>query len=108
VSKKDRAEAAPEPPKPQGPLGPWRLSISVLVAPGFTGMPLWQTAQTGVGLDMALLRSFGVAFITWIATGRLNKLLATEATDDDATDEDAGPAHDEPTGEHPVHQPSAG
>lgn len=108
MSKKDRAEAAPEPPKPQGPLGPWRLSISVLVALGFTGMPLWQTAQTGVGLDMALLRSFGVAFITWIATGRLNKLLATDETDEDETDEHAGGAHDEPTGEHPVHQPSAG
>jgi hypothetical protein len=106
VSKKDRADAAPAPPPPQGPLGPWRLSISVLVALGFTGMPLWQTAQTGVGLDMALLRSFGVAFITWIATGRLNKMLASDV--DDAAPPDESDPSNEPTGEHPVTQPSAG
>jgi hypothetical protein len=106
VSKKDSAESAPKAPKPQGPLGPWRLSISVLVALGFTGMPLWQTAQTGVGLDMALLRSFGVAFITWIATGRLNRMLVTEDTPDEVESE--VDVHDEPTGEHPVTQPTAG
>ncbi len=107
MSKKDRAEGESAEARPQGPLGPWRLSISVLVALGFTGMPLWQTAQTGIGVDMALLRSFGVAFITWIATGRLNRMLATDGIDEtDGSDDTAEPIGDghEPT----LHQPSAG
>lgn len=60
---------------PSGPLGPWRLSLSIIVAAAFTGMPLSDAATTGDGLDLALLRSFGVAFLTWIAVGRVNRML---------------------------------
>lgn len=59
-----------------GPLGPWRLSIAVLVAALTTGAPLYRAVLTGLDLDMALGRSFGVAFLTWIVLGSINKMLA--------------------------------
>lgn len=61
---------------PKGPLGPWKLSIAIVVSALFTGMALFDAATTGIGVDMALLRSFGVAFLTWIAVGILNRVLA--------------------------------
>jgi hypothetical protein len=74
---------------PRGPLGPWRLSLAVAAAAVFTGMPLLDAAQTGLGLDMALARSFGVAFLVWIASGWVNKMLAAAMpTDDDDLDTD--------------------
>lgn len=62
--------------RPPGPLGPWRLSLSILATAAFTGLPLLQAAATGVGLDMALVRSFGVAFLCWIALGSATRMLA--------------------------------
>jgi hypothetical protein len=59
-----------------GPLGPWRLSIAVLVAVLTSGMTLYHAASTGVGMDMALGRSFAIAFVTWIVLGNINKMLA--------------------------------
>lgn len=58
-----------------GPLAPWRLTIAVATSAVFTGMPLFDAATAGVGVDMALLRSFGVAFLTWVAVGALNRAL---------------------------------
>ncbi|MEX1107062.1 MAG: hypothetical protein WEB78_12760 [Ilumatobacteraceae bacterium] len=58
-----------------GPLGPWRLAIAIGTSAAFTGMPLVDAATTGVDIDMALLRSLGVAFLTWISVGALNKAL---------------------------------
>lgn len=72
VSKRD----ADRPVKPGGPLGPWRLSLSIVATMAFTGMPLSRAATTGVGLDSALLRSFVVAFFTWIALSSINRVLA--------------------------------
>jgi hypothetical protein len=74
------------PGRPGGPLGPWRLSLSIVVAALFTGMPLSRAASTGIGLDSALLRSFVVAFFTWIALSSINRVLAdaTAAADRDA------------------------
>ena len=74
------------PVRPGGPLGPWRLSLSIVVAAVFTGMPLSRAASTGIGLDGALLRSFVVAFFTWIALSSINRVLAdaTAAVDRDA------------------------
>jgi hypothetical protein len=60
-----------------GPLGPWRLSIAVLVTALTSGSALFRSATTGVGVDMALGRSFGIAFVTWIVLGSINKMLAT-------------------------------
>jgi hypothetical protein len=82
VSKRD----ADRPERPGGPLGPWRLSLSIIVSAAFTGMHLSRAATTGVGLDMALVRSFAVAFLTWIALSSINRVLgeATAAADRDA------------------------
>ncbi len=69
-----------------GPLAPWKLSISVGASAALTGSSLYDAALTGVALDMALMRSFGVAFSVWIAVGFVNKVLrqALEAVDVDA------------------------
>jgi hypothetical protein len=58
-----------------GPLAPWKLSIAVAVSAAFTGLALYDAAMTGIGVDMALLRSFGVAFGVWIAVGLVNRVL---------------------------------
>jgi hypothetical protein len=58
-----------------GPLAPWRLSIAVAVSAAFTGLDLYDAAMTGVGVDMTLIRSFGVAFVVWIAVGFVNRVL---------------------------------
>jgi hypothetical protein len=63
------------PPLDPGPLAPWKLSIAVAVSAAFTGIALYDAAMTGVGIDMALIRSFGVAFATWIAVGFVNRVL---------------------------------
>ena len=65
-----------------GPLAPWRLVLVVALAAVTTGMPLMHAAQTGVGLDMALLRSFGIAFLAWVALGRINRVLGRAAADE--------------------------
>jgi hypothetical protein len=52
------------------------LSLSIVATTLFTGMPLSRAATTGVGLDLALLRSFVVAFFTWIALSMINRVLA--------------------------------
>ena len=58
-----------------GPLAPWRLSLVVALAAATTGMPLLRAASSGEQLDYALLRSFGIAFLAWIALGKINKVL---------------------------------
>ncbi|MFN6121799.1 MAG: hypothetical protein ACK5CE_19500 [Actinomycetes bacterium] len=79
---------ATPPPNP-GPLAPWRLSIAVAVSALLTGSDRWDAAMTGVAVDMALLRSFGVAFMLWIATGFVNRILvqAQRAADAEAAAE---------------------
>ena len=76
-SDEDEAIEAVEVQKHPGPLGPWKLSISVAVSAAFTGLPLYDAVVTGVGTDMALLRSFGVGFLTWIAASSVNRVVAT-------------------------------
>jgi hypothetical protein len=71
VSRRERAH------RPAGPLGPWKLSLSVVVAAACTGMPLTRAATSGVGLDMALARSFGAGFLTWIVVGSVNRVIAS-------------------------------
>jgi len=81
-SKADPAEAAAETvPVAPGPLAPWRLALVVALAAATTGMPLLDAAKTGVGLDLALLRSFGIAFLGWIALGRINHVLRQASAD---------------------------
>jgi hypothetical protein len=92
------------PPPDPGPLAPWRLSIAVAVSALLTGSDLWDAAMTGVAVDMALLRSFGVAFVPWIATGFVNRILvqAQHAADAEAAaeaDAEARERADEPAPE---------
>lgn len=61
--------------RPPGPLAPWRLSIVVAVSAITTGQALLDAAQTGIQLDLALMRSFGVAFVLWIVLGKINRVL---------------------------------
>jgi hypothetical protein len=58
-----------------GPLGPWRLSIAVVIAAITSGMALYRATATGVAIDLALGRSFGIAFVTWIVLGSISKML---------------------------------
>lgn len=52
------------------------MSIAVAVSAAFTGLDLYGAAMTGtIGIDMALIRSFGVAFAVWIAVGFVNRVL---------------------------------
>jgi len=67
--------AASVAPPPPGPLAPWKLSIAIAASAALTGLALYDAAMTGVGVDMALLRSFGAAFFVWIAIGFVNKVL---------------------------------
>ena len=83
--------AASTPPRPPGPLAPWKLSISVAASAALTGMPLTDAAMSGIGIDMALLRSFGTAFFVWIAVGFVNKVLL-QAEAKAATDAQPTPA----------------
>lgn len=80
-----------------GPLGPWRFSIAVLVAALTTGMSLYRAAIAGAGLDMAFVRSFGVAFFTWIVLGSINKMLALADARGSAADALQEDVEDEPS-----------
>jgi len=80
------SKRADRPVRPSGPLGPWRLCLSIVASMAFPGMPLSRAATTGVGLDMALIRSFAVAFFTWIALSIINRMLGEAAA---AVDRDA-------------------
>ncbi len=69
--KKGKEETLP------GPLAPWRMAIAVSVSALLTGSPLMEAATSGVEIDFALLRTFGVGFIVWIALGMINKMLVS-------------------------------
>jgi hypothetical protein len=71
-----------------GPLAPWRFSIAILVSAVTTGMTLYRAAASGIDLDMALVRSFGVYFLTWIVLGSINKMLAIAESKDAAAADD--------------------
>ena len=81
---KPKGEAIPR--RRLGPLGPWRLALAITAAAVFTGLPLFDAATTGVGADMALLRSLGVALLTWVAVGALNRALINIPDAADAVD----------------------
>lgn len=75
------ADVAGEVTVSAGFLAQWRLVLVIAVAGVTTGSPLVNAASTGVGLDMALLRSFGIAFVTWVALGKINNVLGQAAVD---------------------------
>jgi hypothetical protein len=94
------AAARPDP----GPLAPWRLSICVAVSAAFTGQALFDAAMTGVGIDGALLRSFGVAFGLWVAVGFVNRLLlqAQQAVEAERVEREAREARERAAAEEVV------
>ena len=98
-AKRSDVTVAVAPHRAPGPLAVWRLPLSVGAAAACTGMPLLDAVTTGQHLDLALGRSFGAAFLVWIATGRVNHILADaefrrvdrdgDAAADDAADDAA-------------------
>lgn len=91
----DESADSVEVARASGPLGPWRLSLSIVVAAVFTGMPLADAATSGTGVDSALVRSLVVAAFTWVALTCVNRVLAdaTAASDRDVTRSDDGSSH---------------
>ena len=79
MTKRSRAMASGSPAARvvgAGPLGPWRLTIAVTAAALTTGRALLDAVSMGVGVDLALGRSFAVAFVVWVLTGVVNRILA--------------------------------
>lgn len=77
----------------RGPLAPYRLTIATAFALAISGSQLWQAAETGYGVDMALARAGLAGLFAWLLTGKVNSILkaaeAPPSTDDTA---DAEPA----------------
>lgn len=73
--KKDKPKKSKKFKAPPGPLAPFRLSLAVLVSAVTTGIPLWHAWSSGVDVDIALGRSFAVAFVLWIVLGRISRML---------------------------------
>jgi hypothetical protein len=40
-------------------------------------MPLYRAATTGIGLDLALGRSFAAGFLTWVVVSVMNRVIAS-------------------------------
>src|SRR6056297_1896513 len=70
-------------PNRRGPLAPYRFAITVVFAFIVSGAALWDAAETGVGVDVALLRTAGSALLAWIIVGRVSKILASSASSDE-------------------------
>ena len=66
-------------PNRRGPLAPYRFAITVVFALVVSGGALWDATESGVGIDMALLRIAGSALLAWIIVGRVSKILASSA-----------------------------
>ena len=58
-----------------GPIGAWRLTLSVGSSALMTGRALLDSAMSGQHLDLALGRSFGAACVVWIASGTVNRIF---------------------------------
>lgn len=64
-------------PHSKGPLAPYRFLITIGFALAVAGSALWNAAQTGVGVDPALIR-FGVsALFAWIVVGHVSSILGS-------------------------------
>lgn len=90
-----REKAIDDRPK-SGPLGPWRLALVMLAVVSTSGAVLAQAVQTGVGLDLALVRALGVAVVLWILLGSIDRVLA-RAQHVRHTDEGASMSAGDPT-----------
>lgn len=59
-----------------GPLAPYRLVMTIGFALAVAGMPLWDSIETGNGLDEAMLRIGGAGVLMWVLSGHINRILA--------------------------------
>lgn len=81
----DQRSAAPEfhlvvkRPNERGPLAPYRMTLAVLFAMWIAGQRLWDAAQTGIGVDRALLLAGVSALFIWIISGVINNILKSAA-----------------------------
>jgi hypothetical protein len=48
----------------------------VAVSTALKGMPLYRAATTGIGLGLALGRSFAAGFLTWVVVSVMNRVIA--------------------------------
>ena len=64
-------------PGRRSPLAPYRFSISFAFALAVCGLPLWRAAETGHGIDDALLRIAGAGLFAWFVLGRINSILSS-------------------------------
>lgn len=67
-------------PNKRGPLGPYRLLITVAAVLLVLGQPLWNSLLAGDPSDALLLRIAGLGLLVWITTGIVSRALA-QATD---------------------------
>lgn len=74
VSKADKAARAAG--RGPGPIAAWRFTLSIASSALLTGQALVEATTTGQHMDLALGRSFGAAFVVWIASGRVNRVFA--------------------------------
>ena len=61
----------------RGPLGPYRLAMAVAFSMLVAGEQLLMAAETGVGVDDALIRAALAAWFIWILAGIVSRILAT-------------------------------
>ncbi len=64
-------------PGRRSPLAPYRFAITFAFAMAVCGLPLWEAAETGHGVDDALLRVAGAALFAWFVLGRINRILSS-------------------------------
>lgn len=60
----------------RGPLAPHRLSLSLLFTLIVSGNSLLNAAQTGVDIDMAMIRAGVAALFAWMVVGHVSSILA--------------------------------
>jgi hypothetical protein len=95
VSKgKSKGKSVRGPVRASGPLGMWRLSLSVAVSALATGMGLLGAARTGQHLDLMMGRSLGAACLVYIALGKINRIFVDAAQRDRGADDLDDPAGD--------------
>lgn len=71
----------------RGPIAPYRLVITVAFALAVAGMPLWDAANSTVGVDSALLHVAGAGLFAWIVLGRVSAILGSASRPTPRVDE---------------------
>lgn len=66
-------------PGGRGPLAPYRFAITFMFVALVCGRSLLMAAETGHGVDGALLRCAGAGLFAWLVLGRISKILSAPA-----------------------------